>query len=538
MGATVGDLDRRHFLAGAAATAALITAGCSDDTSDRSADDGGPGGASASSTTTPQVDWDSIDGQAVPSEPFKLGVASGDPLPAAVILWTRLAPDPLAADGSGGMDDDDREVGWELATDETFAEVVAQGSVTATASHGHAIHVDATGLEPATTYWYRFRCGGETSALGRTRTLPEGDVERFRLAVANCQMLDGSAYAAYRHMLDEELDVVLHLGDYIYEYPGVGAAGGGSEPTHMVTTLTDYRLRYASYKLDEDLRNAHAAVPFVVTWDDHEVANNYAGNTLPANTPEDEVKALRTAAYQAWWEHLPVRLDPPEEDRLDVHRAFTVGNLARLHVLDQRQHADLPPCRTDEGPNTDMGNCEEVGAPRTLLGDEQEAWVADSLAEGGVTWNLLGNPIVLAGIDIGTDSPQFYLETWDGYPQARLRLIEALAASTNPVVLTGDYHQGMVLDVHQVPHDPTSPIVAPELMAPPISSMLFSADVSPRTPHLREQTDAHGYMTVDVTPDRVTAEFRVLDDVTDPQSTVTTASTWVVDAGDPVAHPA
>src|SRR5690606_22867417 len=135
------------------------------------------------------------------------------------------------------------------------------------------------------------------------------------------------------------------------------------------------------------------------------------------------------------------------------------------------------------GLNTDMGDCDAVDAPRTLLGDDQEAWVDASLAEGGVTWNLLGNPIVLAGIDIGTDSPQYYLETWDGYPQARLRLIEALAASTNPVVLTGDYHQGMVLDVHRVPHDPSSQIVAPELMAPPISSMLFSADVSARTPH-------------------------------------------------------
>jgi alkaline phosphatase D len=231
------------------------------------------------------------------------------------------------------MPDTDLEVGWEVASDEAFATVVAEGTATATARHGHAVHADATGLEPATSYWYRFRVGGETSAVGQTRTLPVGDPERFKLAVANCQMLDGAAYGAYRHMADEDLDLVLHLGDYIYEYPGLGAAGGGSEPMHLVTTLTDFRLRYASYKLDADLQAAHAQIPWVVTWDDHEVANNYTSNTVPEPVPEDEVRALRIAAYQAWWEHLPVRLDPPQEDRLEVHRAFTIGSLTWMDVL-------------------------------------------------------------------------------------------------------------------------------------------------------------------------------------------------------------
>ncbi len=536
-------VDRRRFLVGAAATAALITSGCSDDgDSTGEPGSGGPGSSTGSggATSTPPaaVDWKSIDAQQIAAEPFKLGVASGDPLADAVVLWTRLAPEPLAADGAGGMDGVDREVGWEVATDEAFETVVARGTTAATAAHGHAVHADARGLQPATRYWYRFRIGGETSPVGRTRTLPAGAPDRFRLAVANCQMLDGSTYAAYRHMADEDPDVVLHLGDYVYEYPGLGAAGGGSEPTHMVETLVDYRLRYASYKLDPDLMRAHSELPFIVTWDDHEVANNYVGDTLPDPVPVEEVRARRSAAYQAWWEHLPVRLDAPEDGRLDVHRAFTIGNLARLHVLDERQFADVPPCRTAEGPNLDMGNCDEVEAPRTMLGDDQEAWVAESLAEGGVEWNLLGNPVVLAGIDMGVDSPSYYLETWDGYPQARRRLIEALATAKNPVVITGDYHQGMVLDVHEVPHDATSPVVAAEFMAPPISSMLFSADVSARNPHLREQTDAHGYMTVDVRPKSVTTTFRVLDDVKDPRSSITTTSTWVVETGSPVTRPA
>ena len=182
---------------------------------------------------------------------------------------------------------------------------------------------------------------------------------------------------------------------------------------------------------------------------------------------------------------------------------------------------------TDEGPNLDIGNCDEVGEDRTLLGGDQERWLHDGLSEGGVTWNLIGNPIVLAGIDTGIDSPVHYLETWDGYPEARKRMIDSIAGATNPVVLTGDYHAGMVLDLHEVPFDETSAVVAPELMSPPISSVLFDADVSARTPHLREQTNAHGYLTVEVTPERLTARFRVLEDVTDPDSTISTSSARV-----------
>jgi alkaline phosphatase D len=224
---------------------------------------------------------------------------------------------------------------------------------------------------------------------------------------------------------------------------------------------------------------------------------------------------------------------------LAVHRSFQVGDLARVHVLDERQHSDLPPCRPDPRDTTDFGNCEAREAEdRSRLGADQEAWLQAGLAEGGVTWNLLGNPVVLAGIDSGAVDGEaaYYLDVWDGFPQARDRLLGQLAGADNPVVLTGDYHQGMVLDVHRTPFDTGSEVVAPEFMAPPISSVLFSQDVGPRTPHLREQLDRHGYLAVEVTPDQLTARFQVVADVADAASPVSTASTWVVDAGDPVTR--
>jgi alkaline phosphatase D len=259
------------------------------------------------------------------------------------------------------------------------------------------------------------------------------------------------------------------------------------------------------------------------------------GDTRPSGAPAEEVRALKAAAYQAWWEHMPTRLDPPEGSELAVYQAITVGDLATLLMLDQRQYADEPPCRDETIPGMDEGPfCAEVeGEDRTRHGAEQEAWLSDALASSTTTWNLLGNPVVLAGVNIGTDEDRVYLDTWDGYPQARRRLIAELAEVSNPVVLTGDYHAGMVLEVRAEPYDQSSDLVAAEFMAPPISSGLFSADASARTPQLREQLDAHGYLLVEVTPEALTATFRTLDDVQDPATAIESAARWQVRAGDP-----
>lgn len=522
---------RRRFLTGAAATAAaLALPACADGTGSETT-------RSRSSRSTTSTTRHTAK---IAKDPFTLGVASGDPTASAVILWTRLAPDPVAGDGAGAMPQDRVDVVWEVAADDRFADLVTGGVHTATPEQGHSVHADATGLEPATDYHYRFRVGEWTSPTGRARTLAAGSADRFRLAVVNCQSYESGTYAAYRHLAAEDLDLVVHLGDYIYEYPGgLGAfvdTRASAPVGRAVTTLADYRARYASYKLDPDLRAAHARHPFACTWDDHEVANNYMGDVQPGSDDTGAFLDRKAAAYQAWWEHLPVRLDPPDGPDLAIYRSFDVGDLVRLHLLDQRQDAAVPPCRDAQDSGLDAGDCAaRLGEDRTRLGADQEAWLDASLGDSRATWDLLGNPVVLAGVDAGTDRSQYYLDTWDGFPQARERLIAQLADVDNPVVLTGDYHAGMVLDVHAHPFDERSDVVAAELMAPPISSALFPADVSRRTPHLRQQINAHGYLVADVTSDRLTARFRTLTDVTDAKTAIATAATWHVDAGDPVA---
>jgi alkaline phosphatase D len=494
----------------------------------------GDDGAASSTTSAPST---TLHTARLSDDPFTLGVASGDPAPDSVVLWTRLAPQPTADDGAGGMPDDLVDVRWQLATDDRFTSIVGEGIVTAGPDEGHSLHVIADGLDPAADYHYRFTVGEFTSPVGRTRTLPTtGEpVDRFRLAVANCQWYESGTYAAYRHMATEDLDLVLHLGDYIYEYPGAGPRA--SSPNHEIRTLPDYRLRYASYKVDPDLQAAHAAFPFMATWDDHEVANNYLGDTVPGGRAANRrLPDRRAAAYRAWWENLPTRLPAPEDDHVDIYRDLVVGDLARITVLDERQYADVAPCR-DEGIDDDFGDCAERERDRTRLGDAQETFLASSITRADTTWNLVGNPVVLAGIDAGTSEPAYYLDTWDGYPDAQRRMIASLAAAQNPVVLTGDYHAGMVLDVRERPFVEDTDLVCTELMAPPISSVLFPDDVSRRTPQLREQLNGHGYLTVTTEPDQVTAEFRVLRDVQDAASTIRTRSTWRIDAGDPRARP-
>lgn len=522
---------RRQLLVGAAATAALAACG-----------GGGGGGssegaASSSSTTAaPSLGpTTTVHTARLAGDPFGLGVASGDPRADSVVLWTRLAPTPLSEGDRSGMPADPVDVVWEIATDERFGSVVGRGVATAQPDQGHSVHVVAEGLDPATDLHYRFTVGEWTSRVGRTRTLPApGEVPgRFALAVANCQMIDTGWYSAYRHMLDEDLDLVLHLGDYVYEYGGARAL-----PNRVPESLDDWRLRYASYRSDDDLQAAHARFPFVVTWDDHEVRNNYMGDTLPDGADEAAVRDVKAQAYQAWWENIPTRFAPPDGSDLAIQQHLDVGDLARLYVLDERQDAAVPPCRDTPTAHDDFGDCDaRTGEDRTRLGAEQEDWFTATSAESTARWNLLGNPVVLAGIDAGAadGASAYYLDTWDGFPDARLRLIEALAGTDNPVVLTGDYHAGMVLDVHATPFDPDSEVVCTELMAPPISSVLFAEDVSARTPQLRQQINEHGYLSVEVTPEALTARFQVVADVGDPASAISTAATWTVTPGDPRA---
>ncbi len=522
-GPPAGGPTRRRFLAGLAATA--IVAGCGP----------GGGGSDRAARRAPAARRP----PRLAGPPFTLGVASGDPLADRVILWTRLAPDPTRPDG--GMPDGPVDVTWEIATDPDLRRVVRSGVATARPDAVHAVHVDATGLDPATVYHYRFTVGDERSPVGRTRTLPApGDrVDRLRMATANCQLFESGNYAAHRRMAAEDLDLVLFLGDYIYENPG-GNPPRGALPRHETVTLDDYRLRYASYKVDPLLQACHSRFPFMAMWDDHEVANDYAGDTLQDGSTGDKARARKAAAYRAFYEHIPVRLAPPTGPEVRLHRAVDFGDLARISVLDERQYADPPPCRDRPGEAVlDMGDCDErtSDSDRRLLGREQEEWFARVTAPRDVEWNLVGNPVLLAGVDAGDKRgrARYYLETWDGYPAARRRFVKQLSSIPNPVVITGDYHAGFVNDVHLDPEDRATPVVATELLGPPISSVLFPADVRPRNPQVRYMVAGHGYLVTTVERERITAEFKILDDVRDAKSEIRVDSTWRLESGSPTA---
>ena len=429
--------------------------------------------------------------------PFILGIASGDPLHDRVILWTRV----LSA----------TDVEWEVAEDEGFARRVASGTAMADPALGHSIHVDAAGLSPGTEYWYRFRADGFVSPAGRTRTAGPG--RHMRFAFASCQdRQDGNANA-HAFLAAEDVDAVLWLGDYVYA---------------AASTLTEYREQYEAYKAAPALQAAHAAAPWIVTWDDHEVANNYNASVDPAQ---------RAAAYQAWWEHTPVRLPPPAAAPYVINRRLSFGDLLAVHVIDSRQFRSPQACGGGLG---DL--CPDDDDPvRTMLGAEQEAWLVDSLAQSGARWNVVANQVVMTdcAVSLGGGTTVNH-DQWDGYRPARERLLTAVrdAGVSNPIVVTGDLHAALVGDLTV-----GGAAVATELVGPSISSAfppslrdevgglpLVAADVQ------HADAQQHGYVVVDLTDDACRAEYRAVSTVLEPTATLTTATTWVVEHGRPGAH--
>jgi len=463
---------------------------------------------------------------ALPSNPFTLGVASGDPLPTSVILWTRLAPDPI---NDGGMPPGDVLVDWEVATDETFTQTVASGQVTATAAYAHAVHVDATGLAPDSWYSYRFHAESYTSAVGRTRTTPAtgADVASLRFGFASCQAYTGGYYAAHRHLAAENLDIVFWLGDYIYENGGsdVRAHNGGE-----CFTLADYRNRYGLYKSDPDLQSSHHARPWLVIWDDHEADNNYAGSNHAGGDPSDVFLLRRAAAYQAWWEHQPVRMPAPVGPDLTIYRSLAWGSLASFFALDGRQYRSDQVCG-----DALVSACDDQLVPdRTMLGAAQETWLFDGLRRSAARWNVLANQTVFAPLPFGGNYNQ---DQWDGYPIARQRVIDVLAEPSvqNPLVITGDIHAAGIGDVHLSPEDATSPKIATEFVGTSISSR-FSDQLAPIAEALARElpwsryVNAHnqGYTVVELDRARARAEFRVVSDGRDAGATLATDTTFDV----------
>jgi alkaline phosphatase D len=467
----------------------------------------------------------------LPTGLFTLGVASGDPLPDSVVLWTRLAPAPLAG---GGMPAVDVPVRWQVAKDEAFHHVLQEGTATASRLLGHSVHVDVRGLRPNNWYHYRFLVGGEASPVGRTRTAPPaGATTPLRFLFASCQNWQSGYWPAWAHAPADDPDLVVHLGDYIYE-GGASASGVRQHNSPEIRTLDDYRNRYGLYKGDPALQAAHAACPWVVTWDDHEVENNYAALT-PENPAEAAAFAARRAvAYQAWWEHHPVRLPPADGSSLRIYRSVDWGRLARFHVLDTRQYRDDQACSTA----SDLGqDCPDRTLPgRTLLGPSQEAWLGGSLMTSDATWDVLANQVVFTSMPLA--GTIFNFDQWDGYAASRTRVLNQFAAAgtANPIVITGDIHAAGVADI--VDEGAGAPAVGTEFVGTSISSTFDPAlaDVAEQLirelPHVQyANVRQRGYVRCDLDDVQFVARFQMAENVLSPTAPVTTAVTWTVTAG-------
>jgi len=477
--------------------------------------------------------------------PFKLGVASGDPAPDGVVLWTRLAPDPLAG---GGMSGNPVTVTWEVAEDDKMQRVVRSGRAAATRERAHSVHVEVTGLEPARWYWYRFGAGAETSPVGRTRTAPaRGDLpERLRFAFTCCQHWEFGFYAGYHHMLADDLDLVVHLGDYIYE------TSSRTPPVRRhdspeAKDLEGYRLRHALYKTDPDLRAAHAAYPWIVTWDDHEVSNDYADDRSQYRNDPAVFLRRRAAAYQAYYEHMPLRpASVPAGPALRLYRDLGWGQLADFFVLDNRQHRAVQPCGEGRpgGGQLVEGCAARFDAAQTMLGAAQERWLFDGLTRARARWTVLAQQQLMAELrqrgPFGGEA--HWTDGWDGYAGARRRLLAHLRDQRvpNPVTLGGDIHSFWVTDL-QVDPVPSAPAVATEFVSTSLTSPGIPYELMARTlpdnPHVRFfESRARGYVRCTVSPDRWRAELRALEHVTDARAPIGTLATYVVESGRPGAQ--
>ncbi|MBC2867385.1 alkaline phosphatase D family protein [Streptomyces mexicanus] len=494
-----------------------------------------------------------LDPARITADPFTLGVASGDPLPDSVLLWTRLAPTPYQADG--GLPAQRVPVGWEIALDDRFRRVVRRGTATAHPEFQHTVHVEVGGLTPGHVYHYRFRAGRWISPTGRTRTAPPRH-SRFpglSFGLVSCQRYDQGYYTAYKHLAEEDVDLVFHLGDYLYEY-AVNSAGGsrryaaGTLPAlfdHETVTLEDYRLRYALYKSDADLRAAHAAHPFVVTWDDHETENNYADDVSESEGPTDEFLLRRAAAYRAYWENMPLRRPQlPDGPDLKLYRRLHWGRLAQFDVLDTRQY------RSNQayGDGWQYSGPESEDPARTLTGDAQERWLIDGWHRSDALWNVVPQQVTFARRYNSTTLPsKVSMDSWDGYPASRERVLAGAQAAgvENLMVLTGDVHVHYGFDIKRDFDDPRSKTLGTEIVT---SSITSGGDGSAKpsnwntlmtaNPHLKFFNGLRGYATVSLERRLARAEFKTVSHVTSQGAPLTTAGSFVTEVGEQGLKPA
>lgn len=472
------------------------------------------------------------------SDPFTLGVASGDPDHTGFVLWTKLAPTPL--DPDGGMPNAPVDVRFVIAEDENLKAVVKSGTARATPLLGHTVHVEVDGLQPDRWYWYQFMAGDAQSPVGRARTLPApgAKANQLRFAFASCQHYEAGFFNAYGAMAQDDLDLVFHLGDYIYE----GAGRDGSVRRHAnpkIFTLDDYRIRHAQYRSDAQLSKMHARCPWFVTWDDHEVENNYASD-IPQSKDTDPAEFLiqRANAYQAYYEMMPLRRRSiPRGPDMQLYRKASFGNLAEFLILDTRQY------RTDQ-PNGDKQaplNADALNAKNTLMGPTQREWLKKSLTGSPATWNILAQQVMMGMADTLKGPEHGYsMDQWPGYAYERMELMRYIADRKvkNPVVLTGDIHSNWVNDLRVDDRKMDQPIVAAEFVGTSITSGGNGTDrpanldtLLSENPFIRYHNRQRGYVRCTVTPSAWKSDYVIVPDVTELGSKAETKASFVVEAG-------
>jgi alkaline phosphatase D len=481
--------------------------------------------------------------------PFRLGVASGYPRPDGVSLWTRLAPKPL--EPRGGLDASAYEsviaVRYQLSKDETFSTIEREGEAYAEHSFAHSIHVDLFNLAPATRYFYRFLVGDAVSPIGRTQTAPAFDAEpaTLKIAYASCAHYEQGYFANYRAMANDECDLLVHLGDYIYESSwGTNRVRWHELPEPM--TLDDYRIRHALYRSDQDLQLAHASAPWALMWDDHEVHNDYAGAVSQFDDPRRAFLARRRAAYQAYYEHMPMpRSMVPTGDYMKIHTSLQFGKLANIYLIDDRQYRESQPCpppfRKGGNEVNDRTCPERLKAPRSLLGRSQERWLLGQMQRSSTQWNVLAQQtlFVRKDADIGAGAA-FETDGWDGYPQARAEIIELLSKLSNPVIIGGDVHAHYVADVHadQGAKMLKSKVVASEICGTSITSQAWpnekiQAELADN-PHIKFANSAvRGYVRMTMDAKGARADLMKADDVRDANTKVSVLQSFAIVHGRP-----
>ncbi len=486
------------------------------------------------------------------AHPFTLGVASGNPRPDGVVLWTRLAPEPLSPDPQrpGGMGPDAVPVRWEIAADARMQHVVRHGVTNAEAAVAHSVHVECGGLEPGRDYWYRFIAGGEASPVGRARTAPAtgAPVDRLRFGFVSCANYEFGYFAAYRHLTAELPDLVVFLGDYIYEYVTRSAKkvrlhSDGVEATDLRT----YRNRHAQYKTDPDLQRLHATSPCLATWDDHEVQNDYADRWSQDFADPQAFLRRRAAAYRAFWEHMPLPLAAmPQGPNARIYGRHDFGGLASFYVVDGRQYRSRLACdRPPKGGGkqiTDASCPERLDPRRSYLGMAQEAWLYDEFRQPRARWNILAQEQLMADLKERTKDGEIahWSEDWNGFPAARRRLLQQMHDTrlANPVVIGGDIHSFWTNDLKLDFDDPKAPVVASEFVGTSITSPgppyeLFASWL-PDNPHIHFfDSRKRGYVSVDLRPQRMAVAYQAISDVRDRDATVATLRRFAVEDGRP-----